>query len=161
MDTGELVYENRYTWTEEDNMYVFCFEQDYCGLNVVPYFGLNYPHIDNTHYDKMPSMVIAFNDDGIVYMEAVLVCFDDNEERVELLDYPELSEKISHHYNQIIDNYTYEVTKSELVGYTENDGSVRPVWLMSITCHDINDAMQDTETTVAFDAETGKQIIIN
>lgn len=158
MDTGELVYENRLEWSEEDNTYMFYFYQTYCGLEVYPAFGNSKPSIDKEHYNTYPSIKIAYNEKGIRGAYINLVHFGDCE-HIELLSFAEITEKVSNHFNQIIDKYTYEITEAKMICYIDANGETRPVWLFAVNEKDENDC--EYGTTMLFDAETGKQIIIN
>lgn len=161
--SGEIVESGGRDWSSEDDSYYFFIEQLYEGLPV--YYG------EQDFPEDSPSnrpVLAVYNADGPVYLYIMkLYSFTETQEKVKLLEFGDIAEKVAGKYGEILTSASYNVTRAKLYQMPVKDASgnydVKPVWLF-----EVHESGTDSETGEVFentlytliDASTGEEVSV-
>lgn len=122
-------------WTEEDNYYLYYIHQTYSGMR--DYHKNDYgPSIAQ---NSNAQVSVIYGERGIVYL-AVNSLYDyEAESKYEnLLEFDEIAEQLLNHYDNLLDDSTYQVSSARLCCDFQRDGritaerEIRPVWAFNV-----------------------------
>lgn len=146
------------SWTDEDDAYLFYFQQTYCGL---PFYE---PDMSSRIGPENAQVKITYNKDGIAGFEMYgLRDFNMSDTECELLLFEEVMEEVKVYFNGIVDEHSYEMVEARLISDSEDfdakERDVIPVW--AITYYDYHPDYPDTPglLTIRVNAETGQIVL--
>lgn len=122
-------------WTEEDNYYLYYVHQTYSGMR--DYHKNDYgPSIAQ---NSNAQVCVIYGEKGIVYLSVNSLYEYEAEKAYEsLLEFDEVAEQLLKHYDNLLDESTYQVTSARLCCDFQRDGritaerEIRPVWAFNV-----------------------------
>jgi len=142
-------------WTKEDNSYYFCIFQACQGMIVY------YPYADcfTKIEDANAPIQVLYSSQGIQLLDVDRVFnFEQNDTKIELLDFDKIAETIAFKYNMLLTETTYTVESARLfwrpIPETDSDYDMVPAWDITIV-----DDKEGGISKMYVDAVTAKEIL--
>ncbi len=154
---GNIVMSDYKTdWSEEDDAYMFYITQTYCDL---PDYHTK-EKASSRAEDSSAQIQAVYGKEGILYLRvSEIAVYDMGDKQTELLPFEEIADIVLNHYDNILDDTTYQVTDARLVcdyettDYTVAKNSIIPVWAFTVT--ETYSSEYSVETELRVNASTG------
>ena len=150
-------------WNKEDDCYYFFAEQVYEGLPI--YYG-NQTFPDDGVTNRPVQAVYSSRGVEGLYVNKVY-SITESGEKVSLLEFDKLAEKISDKYGNLLTSASYYVNRAKLyympVAVGVEDYELRPVWLFEIHEKGIDSETENEYETTLYtflDAQTGEEVVV-
>lgn len=160
---GEEITSNENNWSDSDNSYYFFARQIFQGLPV--YYGTqNFPQ-DTEENRPIQALV---SERGLERLDVFnLYTFCELDEKVKMIDFQNVVEKVAYKYGDILTDSQYEVKRATLyqvpVKKVSGDYDVKIAWLFEVYEGDIDKETGESVEYILYsiiDAETGEEIAI-